>query len=294
MHEDGADGGVSEGPPLSRSSWARKDFLEAGVDFENANAARIYDYFLGGAHNLAVDRALAARVAEASPHAGVWARGNRNLLMRVVRYCVEHGVRQFLDLGSGIPTMDHVHTTARTLAPETRVAYVDFEPVAVAHSQELLADVEGVTVTRADIRDPAAVLSAPTVTEVLDFNAPVAVLAVALVHFVSEADDPERVLAGYRDALVPGSYLAITHTSADYDDPELARRVETAAAVYRDSATPIYLRDRPRIHELLRGGELVDPGLVDISQWPRPDPASEPLGSYAALTRISAAADVRA
>lgn len=263
-----------------------REFLGAGVDFENANAARIYDYFLGGAHNFAVDRALAQRVAEASPHAGLWARGNRNLLMRVVRHCVDHGIRQFLDLGSGIPTMDHVHTTARALAPETRVAYVDFEPVAVAHSQELLADVEGVTVTRADVRDPTAVLTAPTVTEVLDFNAPVAVLAVALVHFISDTDDPERVLAGYRAALVPGSYLAITHTSADYDDPELTRRIERGAEVYRDSATPIHLRDRPRIHELLRGGELVEPGLVDISQWPQPDPASEPLGSYAALTRI--------
>lgn len=267
------------------------EFLAAGVDFENANAARVYDYFLGGAHNFAVDRALAERVAVASPHAGLWARGNRNLLMRIVRYCVERGIRQFLDLGSGIPTVNHVHTTARALAPEARVAYVDFEPVAVAHSQRLLADVEGVSITRADVRDPRAVLSAPTVTGILDFTEPIAVLAVAIVHFISDEHDPARILADYRDALVPGSYLAITHTSADYDDPELAERVRRGAEVYRDSATPIHLRDRPRILELLAGADLVDPGLVDLSQWPRPDPSTPALGSYAALTHLTPGPD---
>lgn len=259
--------------------------MEAGIDFERANAARMYDYFLGGAHNFAVDREFGDRVIAEMP-VREWARGNRAFLARVVRFCVEQGVRQFLDLGSGIPTVSHVHDVAREIAPETRVAYVDFEPVAVAHSEELLAHVDGVSITRADAREPASVLAASTVTEVLDFSDPVAVLAVALMHFVSDDDDPEAMIAGYRRALVPGSYLAVTHGSADYDDPALREQIFGALEVYRGSATPAVLRDRSAIRSLVAGLELVEPGLVDINHWRNTETDVPPLGHYAAVARI--------
>jgi SAM-dependent methyltransferase len=264
-----------------------REFPEAGIDFEHANAARLYDYFLGGAHHFAVDRELGDRVAAAYPDIRVVARAQRGFVARAVRWCVDEGVRQFLDLGSGIPTAGHVHEIARAVAPETRVAYVDFEPVAVAHSRALLADVEGVSITAADVRDPDSVLTAPTVTEVLDLARPVAVLAVGLLHFFSDADDPAAILAGYRAALAPGSHLVICHTSDDQDDPALAERVATATAVYADSATPGHLRDRAQIRALLDGLALVEPGLVDINQWHADDAAAvPPLGSYAAVARI--------
>ena len=270
-------------------------FLAAGVDFDYANAARMYDYYLGGAHNFAVDRELGDRVAAVNPGVVAWARGNRAFLTRVVRYCVQRGVRQFLDLGSGIPTVGHIHETARELAPDTRVAYVDFEPVAVAHSQELLADVPGVSITRADIRDPHSVITAPMVTDVIDFTAPVAVLMVAVAHFIADRDDPQRVLADYRDALAPGSYLALTHGSTDYDDPALVEQFTQAVAVYRDSATPVQLRGRDDIRDLFGDLELVEPGLVDIAHWADTTADGEnasPLGTYGALgVRAGAARD---
>lgn len=259
---------------------------ETGIDFGHANAARVYDYFLGGGHNFAVDRALAARIAAVYPDVQLWARANRALLMRMVRYCVDHGIRQFLDLGSGIPTIDSVHATARAIAPDTRVAYVDFEPVAVAHSQDLLAGTAGVSVTRADLRHPAAVVGTETVTDVLDFREPVAVLAVAVLHFLADADDPAAVVAGYRQALAPGSYLAITHTSADLDDPAMAARLAQGVALYRHSATPAYPRDRATIAGILGDLSLVEPGLVDLSRWRSDDPRAPELGAYAALARI--------
>ncbi|MCD2191565.1 SAM-dependent methyltransferase [Actinomycetospora soli] len=260
--------------------------MEAGIDFERPNAARLYDYYLGGAHNFASDRELGEQVVKVMPEVRAWARANRAFLARVVRYCVAQGVRQFLDLGSGIPTVNHVHDVARELAPDTRVAYVDFEPVAVAHSQQLLAHVEGVSITRADARDPASVLSAPTVNELLDFREPVAVLAVALMHFVSDDDDPVKMIEGYRRVLVPGSFLAISQVSDDYDDPDLTAHVRALVELYRGSATPAFLRDRTQIRALFGELELVDPGLVDVNHWHNDVPDPPQLSNYAGLARI--------
>jgi SAM-dependent methyltransferase len=247
----------------------------------------MYDYQLGGGHNFAVDRELVDRVVAAYPDVPLVARAQRAFVARAVRFCVQQGIRQFLDLGSGIPTAGHVHEVARSLAPGTRVAYVDFEPVAVAHSRELLAGTDGVSITAADVRDPASVLAAAPVTEVLDLTRPVAILAVGLLHFFSDADDPAAILAAYRGAAAPGSYLAICHTSDDQDDPELGRKVAEAVAVYRDSATPGHLRDRAQIRGLLGGLPLVEPGLVDLDRWrPESEGPHRDLGSYAAVARI--------
>lgn len=271
-------GGAGEG------SGRRADPQEP--ELETANVARMYDYFLGGAHNFAVDRALACQVASQLPHVGAWARANRRFLLRAVRFCLEAGVTQFLDLGSGLPTMGSVHEVAHRQNPAARVAYVDAEPVAVAHGRELLDGVDGVTVTQADIRDVEAVLGAPTVTAVLDFTEPVAVLMMAVLHFVSDADDPRQVVAGYLAALAPGSFLALSHVSADYDDPTLAAQMRGAEVVYEHAATPGYLRDRSQLHQLLGGLALVEPGLVDVNQWRSDDADAEPLGAYGAVALV--------
>jgi hypothetical protein len=256
------------------------DFLEAGIDFERANAARIYDYILGGSHNFAVDRDQAARTMAAYPDIARSAQANRAFLGSVVRWCLSHGVDQFLDLGSGVPTVGNVHEIAHAIDPGARVAYVDFEPVAVAHAQEITADLPRVTVTRADIRDPDSVLDAPGVIDLLDLARPVGLLMVAVLHFV--ADHAAALVARYRDALAPGSVVAMSHNSDDQDDPALAVALRGVAEAMRGSATELTLRDRAELGGFFAGLELVPPGLVDVVDWPEPD-RTPPVGVYGAV-----------
>lgn len=245
---------------------SRPDWAQPGIDVDRPNLARIYDYLLGGAHNFAVDRAAAEQMIAVSPDARQFARGNRAFLGRVVRYCVSQGVRQFLDLGSGIPTAGNVHEVAQGLAPESRVVYVDIESVAIAHGRALLADNDRAAMLQADFRDPRAVLEDPTVTELLDLSRPLALLALFAIHAVSDADDPRRIVATYRDALAPGSYLALSHVTHEVRPEETARMVELT----RRTPTPVTPRSRVEIERFLDGFAIVDPGLVWVSQW-RPD-----------------------
>ena len=257
----------------------------SGIDFELANAARIYDYLLGGGHNFAVDREQAARILDGNPDMERVCRANRAYLGRVVAWCVDQGIEQFLDLGSGVPTVGNVHEIAHRTAPQARVAYVDFEPVAVAHAHEIVRDLETVTITRADLRDPDSVLTAPGVAELLDWSRPVALLSVAVLHFIADPRLSE-ILARYRAALAPGSVQALSHGSADLDDAEVAERIRRAAEGYRGSATEAHLRSRAEIHGLLGDLELVGPGLVDIVHWPRPEANQALTGAYAAVARM--------
>jgi SAM-dependent methyltransferase len=276
-------GDQDEGAPRVGTHLASMMTLsEEGIDFDRANAARIYDYFLGGAHNFASDRAQAAKIVAANPDMPRVCRLNRDFLGRVVRWCVEQGVEQFLDLGSGVPTVGNVHEIARQRRPGARVAYVDFEPVAVQHARAITAGLDGVSVTQGDLRRPEVVLD--DVAGLLDFDRPVAVLAVAVLHFID--DDLPAIFGRYRDALCPGSVLALNHGSSDQDDPVLAESVRATERGYRGSATPVVLRDRAQIRALLDGFELVPPGLVDPVHWPVPDPDAEPIGAYAAVGRI--------
>ena len=252
------------------------------VDTESPNAARVYDYLLGGAHNFAADRALAARVLAVNPDFAALLRANRALLGRIVRWCVDAGIDQFLDLGSGVPTVGNVHEIAHQADPAARVAYVDVEPVAVAHAEAILGGVDTVTITRADLRDHDAVLGAPGVAGLLDFSRPVALLAVAVLHFVP--GDVADVLAPYRRRLAPGSVVALSHISDDLDDPEVAERMRASSELYRSSATPTVLRTRAELHAVLAGLDLVPPGLVDLSVWPAP--AGRCSGGYAAVARV--------
>jgi SAM-dependent methyltransferase len=259
--------------------------LEAGIDFDRANAARIYDYLLGGACNFAVDREQAAKILAQNPDMGYVCRANRDYLRRAVVWCLAHGITQFLDLGSGVPTAGNVHEIALAHDPTARVAYVDFEPVAVAHAREMIEGLPGVSVTRADMRDPRGVLGAPGVAGLLDLTRPVAMLTVAVLHFVPDPRLP-AVLARYRDALAPGSAHVMSHGSADHDDPELAARTRAIQDGYRGSATEVVLRTRAEVHELLGGHDLVAPGMVDIVDWPAADPGARPTGGYAAIATL--------
>jgi trans-aconitate methyltransferase len=283
---------VDGGPALTAGSgdgerWPEAErALEAGIDFDRANAARIYDYMLGGAYNFAVDRDQAAKILAQNPDMDYVCRANRDFLRRAVEWCLDQGVVQFLDLGSGVPTVGNVHEIALARRPDARVAYVDFEPVAVAHARELIAGQEQVSVTRADMRDIDGVLGAPGVRDLLDLTRPVALLTVAVLHFVPDPLLP-AILGRYRDALAPGSVHVITHGSADHDDPDLAARTRAIQDGYRGSATEVVLRSRSEITEVLGGLELVPPGMVDIVDWPTARPGERPTGGYAAIARVA-------
>jgi SAM-dependent methyltransferase len=273
-----------DGPAGDR--WPESErALEAGIDFDRANAARIYDYLLGGACNFAVDREQAAKILTQNPDMAYVCRANRAFLRRAVEWCLAQGITQFLDLGSGVPTVGNVHEIALAQRADARVAYVDFEPVAVAHAREVIGGTEGVEVTRADMRDAEHVLAAPGVGGLLDLTRPVALLTVAVLHFVPDPELP-AILGRYRAALAPGSAHVMTHGSADHDDPELAARTRAIQDGYRGSATEVVLRTRDQIHELLGGGALVAPGMVDIVDWPTPS-GERPTGGYAAIATLA-------
>jgi SAM-dependent methyltransferase len=244
---------------------------DAGLDhdagrFDQPSAARMYDYYLGGAHNFPADREAAGKVVAVYPDAPKVAQANRAFLRRAVRFMLASGVRQFLDLGSGIPTVGNVHEVVEAAEHDARVVYVDVDPVAVAHSESILGGRPDVGVVRADIRRPSDVLTAPVTTRLLDFGRPIGLLAVAVLPFVGPQDDPQALLAQFRDALVPGSYLALSHGTAE-GRPDAAAGY---SAVYRNTRDPLTLRPRAEITDLFTGWELVEPGLVWLSQW-RPD-----------------------
>lgn len=262
-------------------------------DLSLPEPARVYDYMLGGAHNFAADRAFAERLLDALPGVRDAAVANRAFLGRAVRTCLERGCRQFLDLGSGIPTAEPVHEIARRHDPSARVAYVDKEPVAVAMSREILSGVQGVTITAADLTDPDAVLGAPGVADLLDPAEPTAVLAVSVLHFVRDDALLADLFDRYCGAVGPGSLLVVSHGSTDVDDARAAEEMRTIERFTRDSAQPAVARDRETLGRLLldRPGhrvDLIEPGLVDVSRW-RVDPGQEPgrtVGMYALVGEI--------
>jgi hypothetical protein len=236
------------------------------LDVDRPNAARIYDYFLGGSNNLAVDREVARRIVDEVADVPLIAQANRAFLRRAVLYCVEQGIRQFLDLGSGIPTVGNVHEVAQRADPACRVVYVDFEPVAVAHARAILGGNDRVAVLQQDLRDPDKILSDPALVDLLDLSRPVGILLVSVLPFIPDADHPTDIVARYRDAVVPGSYLVVSHGSAEAR-PEDVERVHQ---FYRQTRTPVMVRTREEIAQFFDGFELVDPGLVYVQQW-RPE-----------------------
>ena len=243
-----------------------------GIDIDIPSAARIYDYALGGAHNSAADRAAAEVLFQALPDAPMVARANRAFLQRVVRYCGSVGITQFLDLGSGIPTAGNVHEVAHSIDPSSRVVYVDNEPVAVGTTRQLLGDTPNTAVVQADLREAEAVLAAPETRRLLDFDKPLAVLMIAVLHYVSDAEDLAALVARYTAPLAPGSVLAISHTTED-PRPEVAAAIKK---VFDGTTTPVTHRSRDEVRALFQGLELLEPGVAWTPQW-RPADEMEPL-----------------
>jgi len=249
-------------------------WVPSGIDTSKANIARVYDYWLGGSHNFRADQDAARTLIAVEPNTRVIIRANRAFLGRAVRFLArEAGIRQFLDIGSGIPTEQNVHQIAQETAPGSRVVYVDNDEVAVAHSRLILEADPDATIIQADLREPAKILADPETQLLIDFAQPVALLLVAVLHFIPDTADPAGILATLREALVPGSYLVICHSCRDAR-PDLADPAET---VYSSRvAGQLCLRTRDQIARLFDGFSLVEPGLVWIPQW-RPDsPADVP------------------
>jgi SAM-dependent methyltransferase len=241
----------------------RPDWVPETIDVEQPSAARIYDYLLGGSHNFAVDREFARQVMAVLPDGPVQAHANRAFLRRAVQYLAEAGIRQFLDIGSGIPTLGNVHEVARQAVPDARVVYVDVDPVAAAHGRAILAGDDRATVIQEDLRHPDRILAHPELRTVLDLDRPVAVLLVAILHVIPDADDPHGIVARLRDALAPGSWLAIAHGT----DESRPAEVEELRRLSEKTPTPLVIRSRAEVTRFFGGWELVEPGLVWAPQW---------------------------
>jgi hypothetical protein len=234
-----------------RPTWAPES-----IDLDRPNAARVYDYLLGGAANFETDRVFADKLLELMPHARPAARLNRAFLRRAVRFCVSAGIDQFLDIGSGVPTAGNVHE----IAPDATVLYVDNEPVAVTHSELLLRDNAKTSVMLGDLTDPEPIIANPAI----DFTRPVALLMVAVLHFIPDDAGPRQALARYLSTLAPGSYLVLSHAAERSMTPTDVDRL------YETSANPGVRRTPEEIKSFFDGLELVEPGLVWTPQW-RPD-----------------------
>jgi SAM-dependent methyltransferase len=250
----------------------RPDWAPPDVDLNTATLARAYDYLLGGSHNFAADRELARNLTTVIPDAKVQARINRAFLHRTVRFVLDEGIRQFLDIGSGIPTVGNVHEIAQKVDPTAHVAYVDIDPVAVAHSRQILVDNPYATAIREDFAEPRAILDHPQVRGLIDFDKPVALLLVALLHAVRDDRDPYGALATLKDRLAPGSYLVIGHATHESRPDEFREVTE----MVKQTPTPLASRSRAEILRFFDGFELVEPGLVWVHDWRPESPEDRP------------------
>lgn len=256
---------------MERPSWAPND-----LDFARPSVARVYDFYLGGSHNFESDRAFGEQVLRAMPHLPAILLDNRAFLRRVVQHLCAEGIDQFLDLGSGIPTVGNVHEVAQEANPDARVVYVDHDPVAVAHSQSILTGNARAVAIAGDIRSPRQVLDDAVLTGLLDFDRPVAVLMVAVLHFIQDDDRPVEIVAELMQAMSPGSYLAISHAR---QDGQAALREVGKVYDETDSPNPMRLRSGPEVEALFGDLTMMPPGVVLVPRWhpePGDDDAAEP------------------
>jgi S-adenosyl methyltransferase len=256
------------------------------------NPARIYDYFLGGKDNFPADREVAEQVLAIAPVARDVVEDNRAFLARVVRFLTrEAGIRQFIDLGSGLPTQGNVHEIAQVIAPDARVVYVDNDAMVVTHSRALLAG-DNTLAIQADLREPDSILGHPEVRELIDFHQPIALLLMAILHFIPDDEEPLGIVARFREGLPAGSYLAISHGTRDIPvrpDMSAQKMAEMGAKVeqlYQLTTASLVTRTRAQVERFFDGWALLDPGLVEIQQW-RPDDQSPrlPGGFYGGVGR---------
>ena len=260
------------------------------IDSETAQPARRYNYWLGGKDNFAVDRASGDEILKTFPTARLAALENRRLLQRVTRYlAAEAGIRQFLDIGTGLPTADNTHEVAQRIAPESRVVYVDNDPMVMVHARALLSSTpEGrTTYIEADLRSPEQILSHPELRDTLDLGEPVALMLVAVLHFIEGYGAGAPIVRTLMDALPSGSFLVVTNATKDPLPPKMAADYDAALAA---GVTNIWPRDRAEFTDLFAGLELVEPGVTPVSEWraqdepePRPNPAH--VSMYAGVGR---------
>ncbi|MFI1758859.1 SAM-dependent methyltransferase [Streptomyces sp. NPDC020571] len=259
---------------MERPAWAPRS-----IDISVPSVSRIYDFYLGGSHNFEVDREAARRAMEFMPGLPKIMQANRAFMRRAVRFAADEGIDQFLDIGSGIPTFGNVHEVAGRSRPGARVVYVDHDPVAVAHSEAVLAGHDDADVVAGDLRKPREILASPQVERLIDLNRPVALLLVAILHFVEDEDDPYAAVAELSDALAPGSLLVLTHASYE-GIPLPAERAGGAVDVYKDIRNPLIMRSRDDIARFFEGYDMVEPGLVPMPRW-RPEEEPEDEDPYA-------------
>jgi hypothetical protein len=262
--------------------------LPAGIDTSVAHPARRYNYWLGGTDHFAVDRESGDAIEAAFPTIRTSVRENRAFLRRAVTFlAADAGVRQFLDIGTGLPTADNTHQVAQAIAPESRIAYVDNDPLVLVHARALLdSSPEGATTyIEADVREPERILGNADVRRTLDFARPIALMLIAVLHFIPDRDDPYRIVARLVDGLPSGSYLVISHVTSDYLPPELFTDI-------RDGRHgPGLVRSRAEIARFLDGLEVLPPGLVSVAEWragsePPPRPTAAEVAVYGAVARV--------
>jgi hypothetical protein len=243
---------------------AEPSLAPEAVEKDRPSVARLYDFFLGGHHNYAADRELGRRLLQVEPNARYIMRENRAFLGRAVRYLIEAGIGQFIDLGSGIPTQENVHEIAHRGNPEARVVYVDNDPSVVAHSKHRLGGNPLASVINADLRDPDAVLRHPEVRRLIDLDQPVGLLMVTVLHFVPDADDPSGIVRKFTESLAPGSHLVISHATHESSPDTVA---QVADLYNRSATTSAHPRSGQEITRFFEGFDLVDPGLVYLPLW---------------------------
>jgi SAM-dependent methyltransferase len=267
---------------MERPSWA-----PAGIEVDRPSIARVYDYMLGGFHNFTADRELVDRIRELMPEVPLVARANRRFMTRAVQYCLSVGVRQFLDLGSGIPTAGNVHEVTRA-DPGARVIYVDVDPVAVAHSEAILRGDEQAAVIQADLREPKRILEDPELQRLIDLDQPVALLAVSVLHFIPDAEDPAGLIAGFGRPLAPGSHLILSHGT---EDGPPRSQIPQVRQLYERTVADATARTRDEVLAMFGDFELVPPGLTWVAQWAAPGAADLPpapeevFGAYGGIGR---------
>jgi hypothetical protein len=258
------------------------------IDTSVPHSARIYDYILGGKDNFAADRQAAAKALGANPHLATGMRENRALMRRMTAFLAgEAGIRQFLDIGTGLPTSPNMHEIAQSLRPDSRILYVDNDPIVLTHARALLtSNSEGATAyIHADLRQPEQILSDPRLTETLDLSEPVALTLFGVLHFIPDEDDPYAIVARLLAALPSGSYLAVQHPTGDFYPAGVG-----AQGSYRNAGIPFQYRTRAEFERFVAGLELVPPGLVPMVEWraegeSQPRPSAAEAGAYAALGR---------
>jgi hypothetical protein len=271
--------------PYAAERSSSEQLMRRDFDPNVPNVARIYNWLLGGKDNFAADRRAAAKLLDAVPHAAVAARENRAFLHRAVRFLAdEAGIRQFLDIGAGLPTASAVHEIIHGAVPPPVVVYADNDPVVIRHAEAMTGGAPGVAAIQADLRQPRDLLYLAANHNLMDLARPVAILLVAVLHFIEDSDDPFAIVNCYKDHMAPGSFLVMSHVTADHIPAGAARQASDA---YADASAPGVPRSRTEVLEFFGGLDMVRPGLVNISEWRPRDhhPAAGPALFYAGIGR---------